>query len=97
MVEKLGGILLLRTKGQITEEEILRQHPDVIFLMINEWDYDYKDSIRDRLMTNPSLNSLDCIQQGRVYLLPLYEGQYSGVRTVEGLECVAKGMYPDIQ
>ena len=42
MVKKLGGRLLLHTKGYITEEEILKQKPDVIFLMVTEWDYDKK-------------------------------------------------------
>lgn len=97
MVRKLGGRLLLHTKGQITEEEILYQQPDVIFLMINEWDYAHKENILNAFMNNPSLNSLPCIQQQRVYLLPLYEGQYSGVRTAEGLEHVAKGLYHDIR
>lgn len=97
MVRKLGGRLLLHTKGQITEEEILYHQPDVIFLMINEWDYAHKENILNAFMNNPSLNSLPCIQQQRVYLLPLYEGQYSGVRTAEGLEHVAKGLYHDIR
>ena len=65
--------------------------------MINEWDYAHKENILNAFTNNPSLNSLPCIQQQRVYLLPLYEGQYSGVRTAEGLEHVAKGLYPDIR
>ena len=97
MVKKLGGRLLLHTKGYITEEEILKQKPDVIFLMVTEWDYDKKENLRSQLLHTPSLNSLPCIQKERVYILPLYEGQYSGVRTAEGLEHVAKGLYPDIQ
>ncbi len=97
MVEKLGGTLVMHEKASISEEEILRQRPDVIFLMVNEWDYDHKEEIRQKLLSDPSLNSLPCIQNGRVYLFPLYEGQYSGVRTAEGVERIAKGLYPDIQ
>ena len=62
-----------------------------------EWDYDKKENLRSQLLHTPSLNSLPCIQKERVYILPLYEGQYSGVRTAEGLEHVAKGLYPDIR
>ena len=97
IVKNLGGRLLFHETGFITEEEILRQRPDVIFLMVNEWDYDHKEEIRQKLLSDPSLNSLPCIQNGRVYLFPLYEGQYSGVRTAEGVERIAKGLYPDIQ
>lgn len=95
IVKKLHGRLLLQQKGFISEEELLQQNPDVIFLMVNEWDYANQAQVLQRFYQNPILNSLDAIHNRRVYLLPLYEGQYSGVRTEDGIYRIARGLYPN--
>lgn len=96
IVTRLGGRILVHRKGYVNEEEILKQNPDVVFLMVNEWDYEVQDTVKRRFTDSPALNSLKCIHENRVYLLPLYEGQYSAVRTEEGVNRIAAGLYPDL-
>lgn len=96
MVRRLNGEMIIHTKGFVSEEEILASNPEVVFLMVNEWDYDHMEEVKQKFLDTPSLNSLSCIQNRRIYLFPLYEGQYSAVRTMEGIRTVAEGMYPDI-
>lgn len=94
IVKRLGGTLPVPEKGYISKELLLEQAPDVVFLMVNEWDYGNENAVRERFMTEPVLNSLDAVRRGRVYILPLYEGQYSGVRTEDGIRRIAEAMYP---
>ena len=54
------------------------------------------EEVKQNFLDSPALNSLQCIRNHRVYLFPLYEGQYSTVRTMEGIKTVAEGLYPEM-
>lgn len=94
IVKRLHGRLLMKATGTISAEDVIEQNPDVIFLMVNEWDYDHMEKTKARLTENPAFHNLKSVREGRVYLLPLYAGQYSAVRTGEGIRIMARGMYP---
>lgn len=96
IVKKLNGKLVLHEKGYISKEELIANDPDVIFLMVNEWDNHHEEDILNRFEEDIAMNSLRAIQKQRVYLLPLNEGQYSAVRTKDGIQRIAKGLYPDL-
>lgn len=96
IVKRLNGRILVHQKGYIGKEELIANDPDVIFLMVNEWDYNHEEESRTRFMKDVSLNGLRAIRENRVYLLPLNEGQYSAVRTRDGVERIAKGLYPEM-
>lgn len=96
IVERLNGEIVNKNKGIISREELIFQNPDIVFLMVNEFDYGNEKLLRKRFTEEIALNSLKCIKNKRVYLLYLYESQYSAVRTIEGINTIAQGMYPEL-
>lgn len=89
MVKSLGGQMICNEK-KISEEDLLRLNPDVIFVV-------YFDSMNinfvDTLLKDPKYNSLVAVQNKRVYPVYLDLMYTTGIRTGEGLELLAKGMY----
>lgn len=81
---------------QIGMERLLELNPDVIFLVTIESDYGREGEIKNRLYQNKALNSLCCIRNRHVYTLPLYTIYCSGVRTKDGIQIIAKGLYPEL-
>lgn len=96
IVKKLNGQIVLHEKGYISQEELIAKDPDVIFLMVNEWDNKHEEDVLRRFREDISLNSLKAIHENKVYLLPLNEGQYSAVRLKDGIDRMARAMYPEL-
>lgn len=95
LVEKLGGELALDTK-RTSFEHIRAVNPDVIFLVTIESQYGREHLILDDLKKHPALKNLLCIQNNRIYTIPLYTVYCAGVRLADSIQTFKQGMYPDL-
>ena len=96
MVRALGAEHLAADGHSLSMEEIIELDPDAIFLVVIESDYGSEDAIRARITENPALRSLSCVQQHRIYTVPLYAVYSAGIRTYDGITIFAHGLYPEI-
>lgn len=96
IVQELHGDLLARTERSIGMEQIVDLNPDVIFVIITEFNYGREQDMIDRVTQHKALKHLRCVQNGRVIPLPFYGVYCSGVRTYDGIRIIANGLYPDL-
>ena len=91
------GVDHLAAEGQsLSMEELITLAPDAIFVVVIEDDYGNEDAILARLYENPALQDLMCVQQRRIYPIPLYAVYSAGIRTYDGITIFAHGLYPQI-
>lgn len=95
IVENLNGDLVVKESKFIGYEDLLAANPEIIFLMANEWEYNNIQAVYDKLVADRRFTSLQAVKNKRVYIIPLYLGQYSAVRLGEGIRLFAQGMYPE--
>ena len=95
IVEKLQGDLVISSSKFIGYEDLLAADPEIIFLMANEWEYSNIEAVYNKLVADRRFASLRAVKNKRVYIIPLYLGQYSAVRLGEGIRLFAQGMYPE--
>lgn len=96
IVTKLHGDLVIKDSMFIGYEDLLVANPEIIFLMATEWEYNNLSSVYDKICADRRFASLSAVKNKRIYIVPLYLGQYSAVRLGEGIELFAKGMYPEL-
>lgn len=96
IVKELHGELLAEKQRAIGLEQVVELDPDVIFVVVTEFNYGREQDMLDRVTQHKALKHLRCVQQGRVVALPLYAIYSSGVRTYDGIKIIAAGMYPDL-
>ena len=89
MVIAMGGDLL-DAPSDIGKEDIINLNPDVIFVIGST------DEKLTAVTEDPALASLNAIQNGNVYLMPLSYVYTSGVRTIHGLNKIGQALYPDL-
>jgi len=70
--------------------------PDVIFMIMMESRYATQDIELKRITENKVLRNLKCVKEKRVYGIPLYAVYSSGVRTLDGVQIMARGLYPEL-
>lgn len=93
MISQLGGRLPWKS-DRLDYESLLVLNPDVIFVVYFNGD----DTLNvNKLLTDPRFNSLDAVKNHRVYPLRLDYMYTTAVRTVEGLEILKNGMYPELK
>lgn len=93
MIRQLGGSIPCKS-GQISYEELIEINPDVIFVVYFNSDL---ESVMSQYFSNPAFASLRATQNLRVVPLRLDYMYTTGVRTINGLKMLAKGMYPGSQ
>ena len=96
MLRALGAEHLAADGQSLSMEEIITLAPDSIFVVVIEDDYGNEDAILARLYENPALQDLMCVQQRRIYPIPLYAVYSAGTRTYDGITIFAHGLYPQI-
>lgn len=96
IVKELHGELLAEKQRAIGLEQVVELDPDVIFLVVTEFNYGHEQDVLDRVNKHKALKNLRCVKEGRVVALPLYAIYSSGVRTYDGIKIIAAGMYPDL-
>ena len=96
MLRALGAEHLAAEGQSLSMEELITLAPDAIFVVVIEDDYGNEDAILARLYENPALQDLMCVQQRRIYPIPLYAVYSAGTRTYDGITIFAHGLYPQI-
>lgn len=96
IVQELHGELLASKNRTVGMEQIVDLDPDVIFVVITEFNYGREQDMINRITQHKALKHLRCVENGRVLTLPLYAIYSSGVRTYEGIKIIAGGLYPDL-
>lgn len=96
ILRRMNGELLASGQQQISKEQIIEMDPDAIFVILIEGDYDYPKQKLDMLYHEQALRDVRCIREKRVYPLPLYSVYSSGIRTLDGIRYIGKGLYPDL-
>lgn len=92
MVSSIGGIVS-HTPSVITYEDIIKEDPDVLFVVCSRNDY---GSCLPLFTENPALKDLRCVKNHRVYTVPLRYTYSTLGRTEDGLQFLAERMYPGI-
>lgn len=92
----VGGEILAPGAGQISIEQLIEMDPDAIFVVVIESAYGHEEDILGRLYSNEALRTLRAVRDRRIYAVPLYAVYSSGVRTLDGIQIMAKGLYPEL-
>lgn len=96
MVTKLGADLI-DVEGNIGDEDIINLNPDVIFVVYMDRDDEAMAAKSVEAITkNQSLSSLDAVKSQNVFPIQLGEMYCSGIRTIDGINIFAKGIYPEL-
>lgn len=96
ILETLNGELLASDSVSVSYEQIVDMDPDVIFMIMMESRYATQDIELKRITENKVLRNLKCVKEKRVYGIPLYAVYSSGVRTLDGVQIMARGLYPEL-
>ncbi|MGN1142189.1 MAG: ABC transporter substrate-binding protein [Oliverpabstia sp.] len=101
MVTQLGATLVNPDASSVGKEDIVAANPDVIFVVYMPYSGDDPQEVMENQMStitgDEALQSLDAVKNGRVYPIMLSEMYASATRTQDGIETLAKGLYPDIE
>lgn len=95
MIKKVGGINLEKKGGLYGVEGIVDRNPDVIVFVHYETQSGDKKDI-ETLTKNPALKNVNAIKNKKIVYTPLAEVYAGGIRTINGIERLAKGFYPEI-
>lgn len=95
MAQQVGAELVADKNGNITKEELVKLNPDVIFSVY------YGESIEEKqaltsITENDALQSMDAVKNNRVYPMVLSNVYSTGIRTLDGIQAISKGLYPDL-
>ncbi|GKU82054.1 ABC transporter substrate-binding protein [Niallia sp. NCCP-28] len=89
---KLDNIFKDQT-GEVSIEMLIEADPDV--LIIPDWE-DSSAKIKEGLYSNPKLSSMKAIKNKQVYAVDYNYMFGYGYNTIDGMEILAKEMYPDL-
>jgi iron complex transport system substrate-binding protein len=97
MAGKLGADVLLES-GVISAEALIGHNPDCIFMVYFGSSADKKtgDAAVEQIIGNPAYASLAAVKNAKVFPIPLGEMYCSGIRTLDGIITLAKGIYPEL-
>ena len=100
MVTQLGGILANPDGSSLGKEDVIAANPDVIFVVYMPYTCDNPVAVMNEnlniILEDDSLASLSAVQNGRVVPIMLSEMYASATRTQDGIETIAKGLYPEL-
>jgi len=97
MVVKLGAELLSPEGNDLGAEDVISYNPDTIFVVYfnggDKTDVEAETQAMAGLLDNPKYANLDAVKNNKVFAIPLGEMYASGIRTIDGIERFAKGIY----
>ncbi|MFV0529798.1 MAG: ABC transporter substrate-binding protein [Lachnospiraceae bacterium] len=100
MVTQLGGELAITESTDIGKEDLIAADPDVIFVVYMAYSGDdpaqVKEDTFNAIAQDSTLSSLAAITNDRVYSVMLGDTYASAVRTGDGIDTIAAGLYPDL-
>lgn len=100
MVTALGGELAIPQADSIGKEDLIAADPEVLFVVYMAYSGDDPENVmaqqRALIQDDPALRSLQAVKNGKVHLIMLGDMYASGPRTLDGLNTLAQGMYPEL-
>lgn len=94
MVTKLGAELLNPEGGNIGAEDLIKLNPDCIFVSyMDRGNENVPVEEINKILGNPAFASLSAVKNKRVYSIPLGDMYSSGIRTIDGINTFANGLY----
>lgn len=95
IAKQVGADLVAKSNGKIGNEDLIKLNPDVIFTVYYGEEID-RDSALKSIMDNPALSSVSAVKSKRVNSIMLSEVYSSGIRTLDGIKTISKGLYPEL-
>lgn len=92
MAQQLGAELVGKGQSSISKEELIRLNPDVIFSVYYGHEIEEKQA-RDYFVADASLQNLNAVKNKRINTIVLSEVYSTGIRTLDGIQTIAKGLY----
>lgn len=96
LVKKLNAIHLENTARTLSKEQVRDLEPDVIFVVVSERHYGMEKNFLDAIYKEKAYQDLSCVKNKRVYTIPLNYVYSPGVRTFDGIDVMARGLYPEL-
>ena len=94
MVTKLGADLLNPQGGNIGAEDLINLNPDCIFVSyMDRGDENVPLEEVNKILSNPAFANLSAVKNKRIYPIPLGDMYSSGIRTIDGINTFADGLY----
>ncbi|MDO4261302.1 MAG: ABC transporter substrate-binding protein [Eubacteriales bacterium] len=101
MVTQLGGTLANADGASLGKEDIIAADPDVIFVVYMPYTGDDPETVKQEklnvILEDEAYASLSAVQNGRVVPIMLSEMYASATRTQDGIETIARGLYPELE
>ncbi len=95
IAKQVGADLVSKSNGKIGNEDLIKLNPDVIF-SVYYGDEIHSDTALNSIIENPALSSVSAIESKRVHPIMLSEVYASGIRTLDGIKTISKGLYPEL-
>ncbi|MDU1349780.1 ABC transporter substrate-binding protein [uncultured Clostridium sp.] len=92
---QVGADLVAKSSGKIGNEDLIKLNPDVIFTVYFGDAID-SDTALKSIMENPALSSVSAVKSNRVNPIMLSEVYSSGIRTLDGIKTISRGLYPEL-
>lgn len=95
LLTKAGGVNIaneVKDWGQYSAEKIIAKNPQVI---LDTYSY-YIPNVKDAILARPAWQTIDAIKNKKVYDLDSDMVTRPGPRIVDGLESIAKALYPEL-
>lgn len=89
MVTNIGGVVS-ETPPVIGYEDIMKENPDVLFVVCSHMDY---GKCIEKITNNEGLKNLKCVKTNNVYSIPLRFTYGTACRTKDGIDYLAERMY----
>lgn len=100
MITSLGGNLVAKDQSKLGKEDIVSLNPDVIYVVYMPYSGDDPEQVKqdalNKLLEDKAFSSLDAVKNKRVVPIMLGDMYASGVRTINGIETISAGLYPDL-
>ena len=100
MVKSLGGNLVAKSQSKLGKEDIVSLNPDVIYVVYMPYSGDDPEQVKqdalNKLLEDKAFSSLDAVKNKRIVPIMLGDMYASGVRTINGIETISQGLYPDL-
>ncbi|MFL1998952.1 ABC transporter substrate-binding protein [Lysinibacillus irui] len=80
--------------GDVSVETLIAADPDV--LILPNWDGSDLTKVREEIYANPKLSSMKAIKNKQMYIVDYNYMFGYGYNTIDGMEALAKEMYPDL-
>ncbi|MEF9984386.1 MAG: ABC transporter substrate-binding protein [Oscillospiraceae bacterium] len=98
IVTQLGGKLSMPETNKISKEDLIAVNPNAIFVVYMSRDTDIEATGKEKvakITEDPAYASLDAVKNGRIYPILLGDLYASTVRTIDGINTISNGLYPE--